>query len=289
MEQPPSTFKADEEKSNVQRTNKEPQCMKDRPLPDAQRQPLTDEQTSCAKSQLINKNFVSLDYPRTLKFRVDPRIPSQSIGLVSFIPSKGASPDPEGCFGVLKLRGNFPTVEEADNWSENLIRNYDSFGVIDMVHIGRDFPIMVDNEIYTSTTREIDVRKKVDDVTKSHLKAKQEEERKEMKEIQERQQKLLNPSNNEEKEQSLDDLDYYIQLKVKKANADMVIDEANKKKEEARTVSENTATELSELDQKFPDYQNEYMQRYQNALASVGADANKNPLIDYMRKQIDKK
>jgi hypothetical protein len=148
---------------------------------------------------------------------------------------------------------------------------------------------MIDNEIYTATTREIDVRKKVDDVTKSHLKAKQEEERKEMKEIQERQQKLLNPTNEEEKEQALDDLDYYIQLKVKKANADMVIDEADKKKEEARVVSEKTSTELAELDQKFPDYQNEYMQRYQNALASVGADANKNPLIDYMRKQLDKK
>jgi len=289
MELPPSTFKADEEKINVERTQKAPQCMLDMPAPDAQRQSLTPEQTQCAKSQLINKNFVSLDYPKNIKFRVDPRIPSQGIGLVSFIPSKNARPDQDGCFGVLKLRGNFPTVEEADNWSENLIRNYDSFAEIDLVYVGKDFPLMVDNTIYTPTTREIDVRKKVDDVTKSHLKAKQEEERKEMKEIQERQQKLMNPTNAEEKEQALDDLDYYIQLKVKKANADMVIDEADKKKEEARVVSEKTSKELEELDSKFPEYQNEYMERYQNALAAVGADATKNPLINYMRNQLDKK
>lgn len=289
MEQPPSTFKSDEEKVNVERSTREPQCMTDRPRPDAQRQPLTEAQAQCAKSQLVNKEFVALEYPRTLKFRVDPRIPSQSIGLISFIPSRGASPDSDGCFGVLKLRGNFPTVAEADDWSENLIRNYDSFGIIDMVHVGRDFPVMINNDIYTATTREIDVRKKVDDVTKSHLKAKQEEEKKEMKEIQERQQKLLNPTNQEEKEQSLDDLDYYIQLKVKKANADMVIDEADKRRREATEVSEKTGKELEELDAKFPDYKEEYMGRYQNALQAVGTDMTKNPLIDYMRKQNDRK
>jgi len=289
MELPPPTFKADEEKINVEHTQKVPQCMIDMPTPESQRQSLTAEQTQSAKSQLVNKNFVSLDYPKTIKFRVDPRLPSQGIGLVSFIPSKNAIPDQDGCFGVLKLRGNFPTVEEADNWSENLIRNYDSFAEIDLVYVGKDFPLMVDNTIYTPTTREIDVRKKVDEVTKSHLKAKQEEERKEMKEIQERQQKLMNPNNTEEKEQALDDLDYYIQLKVKKANADMVIDEADKKKEEARVVSEKTSSEIEKLDSKFPDYQNEYMERYQNALASVGADATKNPLINYMRNQLDKK
>jgi hypothetical protein len=287
MDLPPSQFKADVEKSREQGTNQAPQCIRDMPKPEALRQPLNDQQTIDAKSQLVDKNFVSLTYPRNLKFRIDPRIPGQAIGLVSFIPSRGATPDSDGCFGVLKLRGNFPTVEEADNWSENLIRNYDSFAEIDMVYIGRDFPLMLNNDIYTATTREIDVRKKVDDVTKSALKAKKEDEEREIKEIQERQQRLLNPSNEEEKEKSLDDdLDYYIQLKVKKANAELVIDEANKKKDEAQVVAEKTAMEISELDSKYPEYKDEYMAKYQKALAAVGADMTKNPLIDYMRKQL---
>lgn len=287
MDLPPSQFKADVEKTRDQGTVQVPQCIKDMPVPNGLRQPLTDQQTVEAKSELINKNFVSLSYPRTLKFRVDPRIPGQAIGLVSFVPSRGATPDPDGCFGVLKLRGNFPNVEESDNWSENLIRNYDSFAEIDMVYIGKDFPLMLNNDIYTATTREIDVRKKVDDVTKSALKAKKEDEEREIKEIQERQQRLLNPSNEEEKEKSLDDdLDYYIQLKVKKANAELVIDEADKKKAEALTVAEKTAEEISGLDEKYPSYKEQYMDKYQKALAAVGADMNKNPLIDYMKKQL---
>ena len=121
-------------------------------------------------------------------------------------------------------------------------------------------------------------------MTKSALKAKREQEEREIKEIQERQQKLLNPNHEEEKENSLDDLDYYVQLRVKKANAQMLIDEANKKITEAQEVINKTEVELSEMDVNHPDYKEEFMGRYQNALKSVGADASKNPLIQYMSK-----
>ncbi len=284
MEQAPSTFKADQETRNVEVSTQAPQCMLDRQTPDGSRQPLTDSQLRDATTELIKKDFVNLKYPKSLKFRVDPRINGQSIGLISFLPSRGATPDKDGCFGVLKLRGNFPSVEEADNWSENLIRHYDSFSEIDMTYVGRDFPLMANNLMYTATTREIDIRKVVDDVTKSALKAKREQEEREIKEIQERQQKLLNPNHEEEKEKSLDDLDYYVQLRVKKANAQMLIDEANKKIAEAQEVISKSDTEINDMEVNHPDYKEEFMGRYQNALKSVGADASKNPLIQYMSK-----
>ena len=280
--QPPSSFKSDEDNKNVDRSAKPPQCMLDTQKPNANRQPLKDSELELAKTDLLNKSFVNLQYPRNLKFRVDPRLPGQSIGLVSFLPAKGASPDSEGCFGVLKVRGNFPTAEDAENWSENLIRNYDSFAEIDLVYVGRDFPLMVDNSLYTSSTREIDIRKKVDDVTKSALRTKRENEEKEIKTIQERQQKLLNPVLEEDKEECLDDLDYYTQLKVKKANADMLIDEATKKIQEAKDVSDKTVLEIEKIEAVHPEHKTEYMARYENALKAVGADSSKNPLIKYM-------
>lgn len=281
---PPSTFKADEEIKNQQLAHKAPDCMIERPNLDSSRQSLNDSQLQAAKTDLIDKSFTSLQYPRTLKFRVDPRIPSQAIGLVSFLPSRNAIPDKDGCFGVLKLRGNFPTSEDAENWSENLIRNYDSFSEIDLVHVGRDFPLMVDNTMYNSSTREIDIRKKVDDVTKSALRAKKEQEEKEIKEIEQRQQKLLNPSTEQEKDDTYTDIDFYIQLKVKKANAEMLIDEATKKTKEAQAVIDKTVVELDEIEKTHPEYRQEYMARYENAVKSVGADITKNPLIEYMKK-----
>jgi hypothetical protein len=281
---PPSTFKADEEIKNQQLANKAPDCMIERPNLDSSRQSLNDSQLQAAKTDLIDKSFTSLQYPRTLKFRVDPRIPAQAIGLLSFLPSRNAIPDKDGCFGVLKLRGNFPTQEDAENWSENLIRNYDSFSEIDLVHVGRDFPLMVDNTMYNSSTREIDIRKKVDDVTKSALRAKKEQEEKEIKEIEQRQQKLLNPSTEQEKDDTYTDIDFYIQLKVKKANAEMLIDEAAKKTKEAQAVIDKTVVELDEIEKTHPEYRQEYMARYENAVKSVGADITKNPLIEYMKK-----
>ena len=285
MEQAPSTFKADQETRNPDISSQAPQCILDHPQPDGSRQPLNESQLSDARTDLIKKDFVNLKYPRTQKFRVDPRVNGQAIGLISFLPSRGATPDKDGCFGVLKLRGNFPSVEEADNWSENLIRHYDSFSEIDMTYVGRDFPLMANNLMYTASTREIDIRKVVDDVTKSALKAKREQEEREIKEIQERQQKLLNPNHEEEKSAlQEDDLDYYVQLRVKKANAQMLIDEANKKIAEAQEVINKTDVDLSNIEVNHPDYKEEFMGRYQNALKSVGADASKNPLIQYMSK-----
>jgi len=285
---PQTNFRSDDTRQNIEKTNKVPQCILDRPPMTPDRQPLTDAQLKDAKSQLLNKEYTKLSFPRNMKFRVDPTINGQKFGLISFIPSKGASPDNEGCFGILKLRGNFGTEEDADLMSENLIRNYDSFAEIDVVFVGRDFPLMINNDMYVAQTREIDIRKKIDDVTKSHLKQKKEQEEKEIKEIQERQQKLMDRNHTEEKECSITDLDYYLQLKVKSANAQMTIDQCDSKKKEAQSVYESAEKDIADLDAKFPDYNKEYLARYKLALSNVGANVNDNPLIKYMDKQVSK-
>jgi hypothetical protein len=225
-----------------------------------------------------------MDYPRRMKFRIDPSIPGQQVGLISFIPSKGAIPDNDGCFGLLKLRGNFNTEQDADAMSEHLVRNVDTYTPIDMVYIGKEFPLFLDNSIYVKETREIDVRKKIEDSKKDHLKAKKEEEQKEIAEIEERQKKLLNHNNEEEKEEKgYDDLEFYTQLRVKKANALAMIDECKRKIEEAQAVIDKTDKDIEELDEKDPSFKEQYLAKYTNALKAVGADVNMNPLVQYMK------
>lgn len=278
-----TNFRADEEKQN-EVSQVVPECIKQLPETVAAREPLNEQELQNAVRTLVNKQFTGLEFPRKTKFRVDPHISGQMLGLISFIPSKDARPDSQGCFGVLKLRGNFPTMHEADKWAENIIRNYDSYSDIDYVYVGRDFPIMVDTSSYCSTTREIDIRKKIEDTVKESIKQKKEEEKREMDEIQERQRKLLSK---EEEKTTYDDLDYYTQLRVKKANALMMIEECEKKMNECKEVIGKTQSQIAELDASHPEYKEEYLEKYTRALEAIGTDVAKNPLIKHMKEELN--
>lgn len=276
-----STFKADDEKENSLST-KTPQCIKELPEADPQAGDLTQEQTKQAKKDLCTNQFLLMEYPRRTKFRKDPVLPGQTYALISFIPSKAAKPDPEGCYGVLKVRGTFPTVNEADKWAENLIRNYDSYSDIDFVFVGNDFPLMVDNTMFCSATREIDIRKKIEDTVKESIKSKKEEEKRQMEEVQERQQKLLN---NQEEKVDIEDIDFYTQLRVKKANAQHMMDECKRRITECQAVIDTTNSQIDDLDTRYPDYKQEFIAKYKHALEAIGSDASQNPLIKYMEEK----
>lgn len=282
-----TSFKADEERRN-QTSSVVPDCIRELPPSDPSSTPLTDEETKKAMTTLLHKDFIKLEFPRKTKFRVDPYLPGQTFGLVSFIPAKGASPDKQGCFGVLKVRGTFPTLNEAERWAENIVRNYDSYAEIDITHVGRDFPLMVDTSMYCESTREIDVRKKIEETVKEHLKSKKEEEKKEIEEIQERQDRLLNEHKEQTSEPTID-IEWYTQLRVKKANAQHMLDECKKRMQECNEVIARTQQQIDEIDAKQPEFKDEFLQKYKNALSAIGADAAKNPLIKYMQSEDDEK
>jgi hypothetical protein len=275
-------FGADVTKPNNQLTDKVPDCMQNLPS-DPSRKPLKKEELQNAKEYLIHKDYTKLSFPRKSKFRIDPSIPGQFMGLLSFIPSSGSTPDAEGCFGVVKFRGAFSTEKEADQYAEMLLREHDSFADIDYVLIGRDFPLMKDNSMYVKETREVDVRKKVEETVKEHVANKREEERKQIETIEKRQAELLNPSTEDLKEKSITTLDYYIELRVKKAHALMTIKEAEKRIEEAKKVVEEAQKDISDLDNSNPEYKEKYLEQYKNALNEVGADVASNPIVKYMK------
>lgn len=274
----PNAFRADEEKDTIRKT---PTRVLDLPSATPGRRDLTDEQWNAAEKDLIQKEFVKLEYPRTMKLQVDPPLAGQYYGLVSFIPAKDAVPDKDGLYGVLKLRGNFANMKEADAWSENLIRNHDSYATIDFCYVGKSVPLMKDNTLYTSSTREIDIRRKVDETTREDVKKKREAEKQEMLEVQERHRNLMS-SVDEEKEKVYEDLDLYTQLRTKRAHLKMTQDECAKKMKETSKLISQCNTEITDLDEKHPEYKDEFMDRYKAALDTVGADISTNPLVKYM-------
>lgn len=259
----------------------EPQCMRDRPDPLPGTCSLTEEEVSLAKKELINTDFLKLGFPKVVRTRRDPPIAQQSYYAMSFIPSQGARPDADGCFGVMKQRGNFPTPKEAEEWCENLIRGNDSYNENLIGYVGHDFPLTVDSK-YCLSTKEVDVRTKMDTVARDSIRSQREHDKKEMEEIQERRRELL-ADTSEAKETSTDDLDYYVTLRVKRANIRMMQEECTKKMKECAKILSKTTSEINKLDDKYPHYVKEYKAKYNSALDAIGGDTNGSKMLEYMK------
>jgi len=278
----PSQFKSLEDRVPERRATSPPRCMRElEKHVDTQRKALSDEQSEVAISELVNKEYVKLEFPRTMKLQVDPPVNAQTYALYSFIPSKNAKPDLQGCFGVLKFRGGFPNEAEADHWAEHLIRGYDSFAKIDYCWVGRPVPLMVDNEIYRASTREIDIRRKVDEVQREELKTRREEEKREQDDIQRRHRELMRDVGEDRKE-TPDDLELYVQLKVKYAHAKFTKEELAKRLVDYDANIERVEKEIREMDKKDKTFKEQYMARYIAALEASGIPVHNAPLIKYM-------
>ena len=231
-----------------------------------QGEPLTDEQTASAMAELNNTAFVE-KFPRLDKTYADPPINLQTYGLVSFVPAKGATPNEHGIYGFAKLRGNFSTESEADQRAEFLIRNVDSYHQIYHTYVGRPFPITVSSK-YSAETNEIDIRKETTKTMSTSVKEKKMEEKKIVDDMKQREEELIAESKRDPDD--VDPFDTYITLKVKKAQLSWTYLEHQKKMAEVRTILRSTKTTLDEMDVEFPDFQNQYFDKYMQARKSAG-------------------
>jgi hypothetical protein len=134
---------------------------------------LTENDVSHAMKELNVTSFVDR-FPRVEKFYADPNIPSlQTYSLISFLPAIGATPDKDGVFGMLKVRGTFGTEEEANLKAENLIRTVDSYHSIYHIYTGRPFPL-TNNKKYINEVLEIDLKKKAVEINSTEIRKKRD-------------------------------------------------------------------------------------------------------------------
>lgn len=256
-----------------------PEIMKTRPALQADAPHLTGDEAKEAVSTLYNKTFLNLKFPKVQRFRVDPPINQQNYySLHSFIPAPGATPDKDGCFGVMKFRGAFGNLEEADAWAEHLIRNVDSSSEIHIGYVGKEFPLTLD-PLYFNETHEIDMKKKMDETARAHAKSVREKEEQDMKLIKQREQELLQSSKLTAEEINAS-LDHYIALKVKCANILYVRDETMKKLETYENTRQETLKELQALEEQSPEYKEQYMEKFMKSLSDIGVKDS--PLLKYM-------
>jgi len=232
--------------------------------PEQHEAPLSAEETEVAMTVLNNTDF-------TDKFRVvdrtyaDPPIPLQTIGLISFYPAKGASPNENGVFGFAKIRGNYATELEASQRAEFLIRNVDSYHPVFHTYVGRPFPITTSSK-YSAETDEIDIKKEATKAISTSIKDKKDEEMKTIAEIKEKEEKLIAESKREE----VDPYDEYITQRVKLAQLQWTYLEHKRKMAEVKEVIIKTREVVKNMNEEYPQYKDTYYEKYMNARKEAG-------------------
>ena len=225
---------------------------------------LTNEEVNSALKELNNNSFTA-KFPRVDRTYADPPPPLQSIGLLSFVPAKGAKPNKSGVYGFAKLRGNYATEQEADQRAEFLIRNVDSYHQIYHTYVGRPFPMTASSN-YSADTNEIDIRKEMTESISNDVKQKKQDELKTVQEIKKREEELLADTKKEE----VDPYEEYITLRVKKAQLTWTYLEHVNKIKEIKDIIMRTRKEIEKLEEDNSDYKEKYYDKYMTARKESG-------------------
>ncbi len=239
-------------------------------LPEQGAPALDDGEVKEAMNSLNNVSFTR-KFPRVDRTYADPPPNLQQIGLLSFVPAKGATPNSSGVFGFAKLRGNYATEIEANQRAEFIIRNVDSYHQIYHTYVGRPFPITYSSE-YSAETDEVDIRKETTKAISSSIKDKKLDEQRTVDDIKEREEKLI-----EESKQDPDDVDpyeEYITLRVKKAQLTWTYLEHIKKMEEVKGILLKTRVRIEEMDGQDPEFSEKYYEKYMKARRDSGLNEN---------------
>lgn len=225
---------------------------------------LTEDEVKSAMDSLNNVAFTS-KFPRVDRTYADPPPPLQTIGLLSFVPAKGAQPNANGVYGFAKLRGNYSTQQEADQRAEFLIRNVDSYHQIYHTYVGRPFPMTASSK-YSAETNEIDIRKEMTESISNDVKQKKQDEAKVVQEIKDKEEALIADTKKEE----VDPYDEYITLRVKKAQLSWTYLEHIKKIKEVKDIILRTRVELEKMEADNAEYKEKYYDKYMNARKDAG-------------------
>ena len=225
---------------------------------------LTATQVSDAMKELNTSSFVER-FPQVERRYADPPLELQRIGLISFVPAKGATPNSQGIYGFAKLRGNFATEVEANEQAERIIRSVDSYHQIYHTYVGRPFPLTQSSD-YSKEVSQVDLQKEVSASMSDDIKRKREKEQKEIEEVKNREKELLEDV--KKAEEATDD--HYTTLRVKKAQLTWTYAETEKKLKQMAGLIARARREIEELDEKNPELKRVYFNKYMDARRQAG-------------------
>lgn len=226
---------------------------------------LSEEEFEKAFDELIVKDYTKGGYRRIERRYLDPPITNQNICLFSFIPTKGARPDSKGVYGFGKIRGVYSTEREADERSEDLVRNHDSYHKIFYTNVGRPFPVTISDK-FTANVNEVDLQRQIKAEIAADVKSKREKERKEIEQIQERAKNLQEDVDKEAEDSS----EVYTTLRTKKAQLIWTYLETLKKIDQMKESIIKTRKEIAEYDEEDPSLKEVFYEKFLDARKKAG-------------------
>lgn len=248
---------------------------------------LTEDETKRAVEVLYDNSFTR-NFPTVERRFTDPTIINQTLCLVTFVPAAGATPDESGCFGMMKVRGTFGNIEDADQKAADLIQNVDSTNTILTAYVGRPFPLIKpgEGEKYGASLQKIDVDKKTAEVIDNNTKAKREQDRKEINEIKEREKRLKEDVKQEST--NISDDEKYTMLRVKRSQLIFTYVEAKNKLVELKKLIEGAQEEITVMDEKDSTLKDVYINKYLYARRECGIpEKDDETFMKYMGDDVD--
>jgi hypothetical protein len=235
----------------------------DRWLPEQGKPKLTETEVSSAVSTLSQKAYLE-KFPQFDRVYCDPPMAMQQFGLISFVPSRGATPDSNGIFGFAKLRGNFSTILESDERAEKIIRDVDSYNSIKHCVVGRPFPLTT-SEDFSEVVNEIDIKKVATEEISSNIKAQRAKDKDQVDTINKREEALR-----EDVSKEVDPYDEYITLRIKTAQLSWNYIEHIRKIKEIKELVIAARKTVAEMDVTYPEFQATYYKKYMDARKEAG-------------------
>ncbi len=249
---------------------------------------LNDEQINNAIKELHMD--MSNKYPVFDKYYRDPLYKSQVYVLTSFVPSKDAIPDKEGVFGILKIRGVFPNLNKCKKRTRYLLSEVDSYHKYRTSLVGNPIPICLNDKKYVQETKEIDIKKKIVNVTSEEIKKQREYEKKEMKDMKEREKNMLKQSDKVKQGEHVPeyntDEDKYTMLKVKKAQLIFTYLETKNKMKQMKNSIVEAEKEIADMDQQDSSLVSKYKQRYLDAADKVNIPEDDESFMKYLNEDL---
>jgi len=238
-----------------------------------------DENETVEAVRILNQDirFTQVD-----RYYADPPQPNQKIVLVSFVPSKGATPDKDNIYGMMKVRGVYATEEEANERAEFLIRNIDSYHDVFHAWVGRPFPVTATADDFSGSIKTIDIRKKTTELISEDILSRKRQEKREMEGIQEREKQLLEESKRASEGLPVDPFEDYITQNVKRAQLVWTFHETKKKIQQMRDSFRSATENIRKADEDHPDFIDKYKERYMEARRSSGIADDNDSFIKYL-------
>lgn len=238
---------------------------------------LTDKETKEATKELL-VNIIR-KYPVLDKYYNDPELKNQDYCLHSFVPAKGAKPDKDGVFGMMKCRGTFATQKDAEERATYIIKNADSYHKIYTSFVGKPFPV-TENSKFVEEINEIALKEKTDDVVSADIKSKAKEEKAVFEDLQKRKKEFELLSN----ASMIEDIDEYITSMVTRGNMDVLIGDLDKKKKEYEKIRDKAFDFIKEADKENPDFRDKFIDIYMSKCKEVGIGEENNQILPHMRR-----